>query len=92
MNHRFQTHRPKPTLRLRRFPSTRWLHAAQRAGIRTRFVCPACGGSSFGSSGMPPAELQRMCHGNDAGDGRHGCKFRWLERDDHKYFYVGTTR
>jgi hypothetical protein len=37
---------------------------------------------------MPPAELVRMCHGDDAGDGDGNCRFRWRERDDYKYFYV----
>jgi hypothetical protein len=59
-------------------------------GFQMRFRCPECGGSSFGSSGTPP-NLQRTCHGNDAGDGKHGCKFRWPEKHDHKYFFLHSV-
>jgi len=70
-----------------RFRTNADLQAAWRAGIRTKFRCPACGGSAFGSRGVPP-NLERCCHGDDAGDGRHGCRFSWHERDDYKYFHV----
>ena len=58
----------------------------ERATTTVRFRCPECGGSSFGSSG-PPHSLHRFCHGDDAGDGAHDCKFNWPERDDPKYFH-----
>ncbi len=74
---------------LRRFPSRRWFDAAVRKGVRVHFKCPSCSGSSFGSGrDAPGKELIRNCHGNDAGNGRQGCRFAWHERDDHKHFYV----
>lgn len=58
-----------------------------------RFQCPLCGGSSFGSELLDPehpatSRMRRYCHGNDAGDGMHGCKFNWSDEDDWKYFLV----
>lgn len=56
-----------------------------------RFKCPECGGSSFGSSmdsTDPSGPMHRYCHGNDAGDGKPGCKFNWPDQQDWKYFSV----
>lgn len=53
------------------------------------FGCPDCGGSSFGSAATTPdptGPLDRYCHGNNAGDGRAGCKFSWPEAEDWKHF------
>jgi hypothetical protein len=60
-------------------------------GIDLTFKCPECGGSSFGSwtdddSQNPDAKWTRCCHGDDAQDGRHGCRFTFPEKDDWKYF------
>jgi hypothetical protein len=59
-------------------------------GFDLQFQCPDCGGSSFGSMAEdlqnPAGPVLRFCHGNDAGDGRAGCRFSFHERDDWKYF------
>ena len=36
--------------------------------------------------------MHRLCHGNDAGDGRSGCNFGWWDRDDWKFFLVEGKR
>lgn len=56
----------------------------------TRFKCPHCGGSSFGSTlhGMADGPMHRYCHGNDAGDSIVGCTFNWPDKDDWRYFLV----
>lgn len=59
------------------------------------FKCPDCGGSSFGSAATtsePAGPLHRYCHGNDAGDGRAGCKFSWPEKDDWKHFLLNGKK
>lgn len=59
-------------------------------GFDLVFKCPDCGGSAFGSMAVdladPSGPLERFCHGDDAKDGRAGCRFSWHERDDWKYF------
>lgn len=63
-------------------------------GFDITFKCPDCGGSSFGSSyergvDSPPT---RYCHGDDARNGRAGCRFSWPERHDWKYFSVNGKK
>lgn len=59
------------------------------------FKCPSCGGSAFGSMAEnledPSGPLHRYCHGNDAQDGRDGCRFDWPEKDDWKYFQLNNA-
>lgn len=54
------------------------------------FKCPDCGGSAFGSMAVdqqnPSGPLERFCHGDDAHDGKAGCRFNWPEKDDWKHF------
>jgi hypothetical protein len=61
----------------------------ERPRMDLSFKCPDCGGSSFGSASTTPdptGPCHRYCHGDDARDGRAGCKFNWPEKDDWKYF------
>jgi hypothetical protein len=60
-----------------------------------RFTCPACGGSAFGSvmdTDDPLGPMTRFCHGDDAGDGRAGCRFQWPSGDDWKHNLVEGRR
>lgn len=61
-----------------------------------KFKCPSCGGSSFGStmdtSDLAHGPMHRYCHGNDAGDGVHGCTFNWPDIEDWKYFLVNGIK
>ncbi|SDW96572.1 hypothetical protein SAMN05421681_103352 [Lysobacter enzymogenes] len=52
----------------------------------SRFVCPRCGDSKFGSMMLPDESLRRTCHGDI--DGKGPCFFTWHESDDHLYCFV----
>jgi len=60
---------------------------------RVEFLCPKCGGYTFGtygtSAGYPISESTGHCHGGPNED--NGCKFTWPRKEDWKYFVKVTV-
>jgi hypothetical protein len=56
--------------------------------INGKLICPNCGDTKFGSAVQSDGSLIRTCHGNVSDE--EVCAFKWLDADDHKYFYVAV--
>ena len=47
----------------------------------SKFICPICGSSYFGSSQNIDGTMTRYCHGIS-------CKFEWHDSQDEKYLFI----
>lgn len=60
---------------------------------RVEFVCPGCGGNTFGSSRNDDGTLTYRCHGfaHKQMTYTHYCQFTWHESDMYKYMVLVTA-